>query len=72
MFPTLFPSRIDAFEMNNRPMKVSLQIHVKHLRNLEENHYPFSKHNLSPFFIFNIILQKQKCIGAKLTIIKHK
>jgi len=72
MFPTLFPFGIDAFEMNNRPMKVSLQIHMKHLRNLEENHYPFSKHHLFPFFIFTIIQQKQKCLRAKLTIIKHK
>ncbi len=72
MFPTLFPFGIDAFEMNNRPMKVSLQTHLKHLKNLEENHYPFSKHHLFPFFIFNIIQQKQKCLRVKLTIIKHK
>ncbi len=69
MFPTLFPFGIDAFEMNNRPMKVSLQTH---LRNLEKNHYPFSKHHLFPFFIFNIIQQKQKCLRVKLTIIKQK
>jgi hypothetical protein len=31
MFPILFPFRIDAPKMNNIPIKLSLQTHVKHL-----------------------------------------
>jgi hypothetical protein len=60
---TLFPFGIGVFEMNNRPMKVSLQIQMKHLLNLDENHYPFSKHHLFSFCIFNIIQQRQMSWG---------
>jgi hypothetical protein len=70
MFPTLFPFEIDVPKMNNRPIKLSLQIHVKHLMNLYEIHYQFSKKNLFLFFVFNIIQHKQICFGAKLTISK--
>ncbi len=31
MFPILFPFGIDVPKMNNRPIKLSLQTHVKHL-----------------------------------------
>jgi hypothetical protein len=39
MFPTLFPFGIGVLEMNNKPIKLSLQTHVKHLMNLDETHY---------------------------------
>ncbi len=38
MLPTLFPIRIGAPKMNNRPIKLSLQTHVKHLMNLGKIH----------------------------------
>ncbi len=38
MFPTLFPFRIGAPKMNNKPVKLSLQTHVKNLMNLDEIH----------------------------------
>ncbi len=55
MFLALFPSRIGAPKMNNKPIKLSLQTHVKHLMNLDEICYLFSKQHLFPFFVFNII-----------------
>jgi hypothetical protein len=33
MFPTLFPFGIGVPKMNNKPIKLTLQIHVKHLMN---------------------------------------
>jgi hypothetical protein len=36
-------------------MKIPLQMHVRHLMNLNENYYQFSKHHLFSFFIFNVI-----------------
>ncbi len=36
MFFTLFPFGIGVLEMNNIPIKLSLQTHVKHLMNLDE------------------------------------
>ncbi len=39
MFPVLFPFRIGVPKMNNKPIKLSLQTHVKHLMNLNETHY---------------------------------
>jgi hypothetical protein len=56
--------------MENKVVKVSLQLHVKHFLNLDETKYTFSKHHLFPFFVFNIIQRKQICFGAKLTISK--
>ncbi len=38
-FPTLFSFGIGVLKMNNRPFKLSLQTHVKHLMNLDEVHY---------------------------------
>jgi hypothetical protein len=35
-FPTLFPFGIGVLKMNNKPIKLSLQTHVKHLMNLDE------------------------------------
>jgi hypothetical protein len=45
MFPPLFPFGIGVPEMANRVVKVSLQMHVKHLFNLVETKYAFSKHH---------------------------
>jgi hypothetical protein len=42
-------------QMANRVVKLSLQMHVKHLLNLDTNKYAFSKHHLFPFLVFNII-----------------
>jgi hypothetical protein len=70
MFSTLFPFGIGVFKMNNKRIKLSLQTHVKHLMNLDETCYQFSKHHLFPFFVFNIIQRKQIYFGAKLTISK--
>jgi hypothetical protein len=39
MFPTLFPFGIGVSKMNNKPIKLSLQTHVKHLMNLDKTHY---------------------------------
>jgi hypothetical protein len=41
MFPTLFPFGIGVAQMANRVVKVSLQMHVKHLLNLDEAKYTF-------------------------------
>jgi hypothetical protein len=68
MLPTLFPFGIGVPQMANRVVKVSLQMHVKHL--LNEAEYVFSKNHLFPFFLFNIIQCRQICLGAKLTISK--
>jgi hypothetical protein len=38
MFLALFPSRIGAPKMNNKPIKLSLQTHVKYLMNLDDIH----------------------------------
>jgi hypothetical protein len=47
MFPTLFPFGIGVFEMNKKPIKVSIQTHVKHLMNLDEDCYiKFQNFNL--------------------------
>ncbi len=59
MFPTLFPFGIDALQMNDIPIKVSLQTHVKHLITLDKTHYQFPKFNLFPLFVFNIMQRKQ-------------
>jgi len=56
--------------MNNIPIKLSLQTHVKHLMNLDKICYQFSKHHLFPFFVFNIIQRRQICLGAKLILSK--
>jgi hypothetical protein len=39
MFPTLFPLGIGVPEMNNEPIKLSLQNHFKNLMNLYETCY---------------------------------
>ncbi len=70
MFPTLFPFGIGVPQMANRVVKVSLQMHVKQLLNLDEAKYAFSKNHLFPFFVFNIIQRKQICLGAKLIVSK--
>jgi hypothetical protein len=70
MFPTLFPFGIGVPEMANRVVKISLQLHVKHLWNLDKTKYAFSKHHLFPFFVFNIIQHIQICLGAKLIVSK--
>ncbi len=70
MFPTLFPFGIGVLEMANRVVKVSLQMHVKHLLNLDKTKYAFSKHHLFPFFVFNKIQHRQICLGAKLIVSK--
>jgi hypothetical protein len=38
-FPTLFPFKIGVPKMNNIPIKLSPQTHVKHLMNLDETRY---------------------------------
>jgi hypothetical protein len=68
MFSNLFPFGINILEMSNRPIKVSLQMHMKHLMNLDDTQYNFSKHHLFSFFVFNIIQQRQICLEAKLTM----
>ncbi len=70
MFPTLFPFEIGVFEMNNKPIKLSLQIHVKQLMNLDETCYQFSKNYLFLIFVFNVIQRKQIYLRAELTISK--
>jgi len=65
LFPTLFP-----FGMANGVVKILVQMHVKHLLNLEETKYTLSKHHLFPFFVFNIIQHRQICLEAKLTLSK--
>ncbi len=39
MFPTLFPFGIGVPKMNNKPIKLSIQIHLEHLMNLDETCY---------------------------------
>jgi hypothetical protein len=58
MFPSLFPFGISVTEMTNILVKVSFQLHIKHLMNLNDTKYVFSKHYLFPFFVFNIIQQR--------------
>jgi hypothetical protein len=70
MFPTLFPFGLGIPQMANRVLKVSLQMHVKHLLNFDEAKYAFSKNHIFPFFVFNIIQCKQICLGAKLIVSK--
>jgi hypothetical protein len=55
MFPSLFPFGISVIEMTNRLVKVSFQLHIKHLMNLDDTKYVFSKHHFILFFVFNII-----------------
>jgi hypothetical protein len=50
MFLNLFPFGINIPKMPNRPIKVSLQMHIKHFMNLDDTQYNFSKHHLFPFF----------------------
>ncbi len=59
MFSNLFHFGISILEMPNRPIKISLQMHIKHLMNLDDTQYNFSKHHLFSFFVFNIIQQRQ-------------
>jgi hypothetical protein len=68
MFSNLFPFGISILDMPNRPIKVSLQMHTKHLMNLNDTQYNFSKHHLFSFFGFNITQQRQICLKAKLTM----
>jgi len=70
MFPALYPFGIGVPQMANRVVKVSLQMHVKHLLNLDEAKYAFSKNHLFPIFVCNIIQHRQICLGAKLTVSK--
>jgi hypothetical protein len=70
MFPSLFPFGIGVFEMVNRPIKISLQLHTKHFMNLDETQYKFSKHHLFPIIVFDIIQRREICLGAKLTMCK--
>jgi hypothetical protein len=53
MLHSLFPFGIGVPKMVNRPIKVSLQLHTKHLMNLDETQYKISKHHLFPFFVLN-------------------
>jgi hypothetical protein len=55
MLHSLFPFGIGVPKMVIRPIKVSLQLHTKHLMNLNKTQYKISKHCLFPFFVFNII-----------------
>jgi hypothetical protein len=68
MFHSLFPFGINVTKMTNILVKISLQLHIKHLMNLDDTKYVFSKHYLFPFFVFNIIQQRQICFGAKLIV----
>jgi hypothetical protein len=68
MLPNLFPFGISVTEMTNRLVKVSFQLHIKHLMNLDDTIYVLSKHYLFPFFVFNIIQQRQVCLGTKLIV----
>ncbi len=68
MFPSLFPFGFNVLEMTNRPIKASLQTHIKHLMNFDETRYIFSKHHLFPFFVFNVIQRRQICLGVKLNV----
>jgi hypothetical protein len=42
MFPTLFPFGFGLLEMANKVVKVSQQLHVKQIFNLDETKYTFS------------------------------
>jgi hypothetical protein len=68
MFSNLFPFGISILEMPNRPIKVSLEMHINHLMNLDDTQYIFSKHHLFSSLVFNIIQQRQICLKAKLTM----
>jgi hypothetical protein len=43
MFPTLFSFGIGVPKMNYKPIKLSLQIHIKHSMNLDKTRYQSSK-----------------------------
>jgi len=43
MFPTLFSFGIGIPKMNYKPVKLSLQTHIKHSMNLDKTRYQFSK-----------------------------
>jgi hypothetical protein len=49
MFPSLFPFEIGVLEMENKLIKVYLQIHMKHLMNLNET-LQFFKTPFIPIF----------------------
>jgi hypothetical protein len=70
MFPSLFPFEIwwSLKWKIDQSKYLYKYILIKHLMNLNEIYYKFSKHHLFPFFVFNIIQQRQVCLGAKLTI----
>ena len=68
MFPTLFPYGIGASETKHRAIKIFLQSHIQYLLNLEDENHGFSRYQLFPFFMFNLIQRRQICCGAKLTI----
>ncbi len=70
MFLNLFPFGINIPKMPNRPIKVSLQMHIKHFMNLNDTQYNFSKHNLFLVFVFNVIYQRQICFEAKLNVFR--
>jgi hypothetical protein len=72
MFLSLFVFGFDVLEMTNIPIKVSLEMHIRHIMNLNETQYKFSKHHCFAFFVFNIIQRRQICLGAKLTILNHQ
>jgi hypothetical protein len=55
MLPSLFPFGIGVTGMTNILVKVSFQLHIKHLMNLDDIKYVFSKHYLFLFFVSNII-----------------
>jgi hypothetical protein len=70
MFSSLFFFGFGVLEMTNIPIKVSLQMHIRHLMNLNGTQYKFSKHHLFPFFVFNVIQIRQICLGPKLPMSK--
>jgi hypothetical protein len=68
MLHSLLHFGISGLKMVNRPIKVSFQLHTKHLMNLDDIQYKISKHHQFPFFVFNMIYRRQICLETKLTV----
>ena len=53
MYPTLFPYGIGGFEDKNRKINISFKRHVKHLLQLNDEH--FQRHHSFSFIAFNML-----------------
>ncbi len=70
MFPSLFPFGIGISKMTNRWMNIITNMHIKHLVNLDDTQYKFSKHYLFPILVFSVIQWRQICLKVKLTVFR--